>query len=350
MSGSTHAPFPGKQIPSDMLKSFVMRVLVKLGMFKAEAEIVADRFLDFDCRGQSDVGSETLPAVITALENGVIDPRGQIQVIKQTAAAALIDGATNFGHLAATRGVLLACELAKSSGTGTVAVTNSTTLGKPGVYAALAAKHGCVAFVTSSAVAATVTSPSSRSAAVGNHCVAWATPDNDAHPACIESNVAPGDWKQIADLSAVGGQLPPAWGLTATGSQTRNPTETTVLLPQGADLGFGLGWFCGAITGPLVGDRMPVIGKRNPNSCNHFISVIDLAAWTTPEKARDELTAAELACRAGIPAAGFTSPEAPGDAAERSVLQSLAHGVTATPALIGAMRIAAKRTSVPLPW
>src|SRR5437660_1285646 len=109
-------------VPAEPLKELVVKMYVKKGMFKAEAELAAARQIEADLRGIHSHGSRATPRYLRAMDSGDIDPRGQVLTIKQTAAMAVLDGGRSLGHVAATKAMQLAIDLAREAGTGTVAV------------------------------------------------------------------------------------------------------------------------------------------------------------------------------------------------------------------------------------
>src|SRR5258705_13008533 len=84
------------------------------------------------------------------MDLGDIDPRARTITLHDTPAAALLDGSTGIGHVAATRAMLLVMEKARAVGTGTVVVRNSRLCGDAGGIARLAAEAGLIGLVTNS--------------------------------------------------------------------------------------------------------------------------------------------------------------------------------------------------------
>src|SRR5262249_12704775 len=91
----------------DDLHALMVKILVKKGMFQAEAKIAAFRLLESDIRGIHSHGSRALPRYIEGMDQGDIDPRAQVLTIKETPAIAVLDGGKGLGHVAATKGMQL---------------------------------------------------------------------------------------------------------------------------------------------------------------------------------------------------------------------------------------------------
>ena len=132
------------------LQQLVVKLLQRKGMFVAEAEIVAERMIDADRRGRFRDGVGSLTEFLEAMDLGDIDPRSRINTVTETPAIAVLDGGTGMGHLAATRGMMLAIDKANVVGTGTVLIRNSRPCGDLGQVALLAASQGVIGVVITS--------------------------------------------------------------------------------------------------------------------------------------------------------------------------------------------------------
>lgn len=126
------------------VRSFLIAVLVKKGMYAVEAEIVADRLLDADSLGHCDEGSRSLSRYVKSINMGDIDPRAVMLQKSETPAIAYANANEGMGQLAATRGMETAIAKAKEVGLGLMVISNSQNLGSPLIYARLAAQQGLI--------------------------------------------------------------------------------------------------------------------------------------------------------------------------------------------------------------
>ena len=101
-------------VQADPLKDLMVTMYVRKGMFRAEAEIAAARQIEADLRGIQSHGSRATPRYLAAMDRGDIDPRGQTLVTKKTAAMALLDGGRNLGHVASTKAMQMAIDMARA--------------------------------------------------------------------------------------------------------------------------------------------------------------------------------------------------------------------------------------------
>ncbi len=305
------------------LRAWIVQVLVKKGMFQVEAEMGADRMLESDLRGIHSHGSRALPRYIQAMDDGNIDPRASTVTVTETVAMAVLDGNKGLGHVAATKAMLLAIKKAKEVGTGTVSVTRGQHYGAASVYVLLASQAGCIGYSTTSTAYPTVAAYGSTQAAIANNAFAWGSPSRSGPPFVLDMAVAEASWGKIESRKLYGLPIPEGWALNADGQPTIDPAAAKTLLPAAGARGFGLGFQCSLLAGPLVGRKMPIRKKRDPylEGSEHFFYVIDPSKFGDLDKFHSELNLASTEIRALSPAAGFDKVRLPGELeAERATL------------------------------
>lgn len=308
---------PGQEtlVQAGPLRDLLVKMYVWKGMFKAEAEMAADRQIEADLRGIHSHGSRAAPRYLAAMDRGDIDPRGATQVVRETPAIALLDGGRNLGHVASTKAMTKAIEMARKVGTGTVAVRNSQHYGAASVYALMAARQGIIGYSTTSTGMATVAPLGSRAPAVANNAFAWAAPARNGAPFCLDMACAVSSWGKVQSRGMYGLPIPDDWAYDASGNPTTDPKAAKTLLPAAGARGYGLAFLCSILAGPLVGGKMPLHKTRNPEveGSEHFFYAIDVAQFIEPEKFHDEMERTMADIRALSPADGFTRVSLPGE-------------------------------------
>lgn len=302
-------------VPAQGLREFLTKLLVKKGMFAVEAQVVAARLVEADLRGIQSHGCRMVPQYIKGIDEGSIDPRGQVLTVTSTPAMAVLDGGRAMGHLASTKAMQLAIDMAKSVGTGTVAVKNSQHFGAASVYALMAVEAGMIAYCTTSTAHATVAAYGSREAGTANNAFAWGAPVRSGPPFVLDMAVAASSWGKIYAQKFYGGDIPPGWAYDAAGQPTTDPAAAKVLLPAAGARGYGLAVLSSILAGTLVGGKMPIHKTRGVEveGSEHFFYVIDLAKFTDPEAYYTEMDQAFADIRALPPAPGFDQVRLPGE-------------------------------------
>jgi hypothetical protein len=137
------SPLVSVQLAS--LKDWACRLLVKQGMYAADADVVALRLIESELMGRSTGGLRWLPRLLSAMDLGDIDPRAQIVMLTDLPALAVIDGSTGAGQVGLTHAVQLAAKKARAAGSAVVVLRNSRPVGDPTACLAAATSAGCVA-------------------------------------------------------------------------------------------------------------------------------------------------------------------------------------------------------------
>lgn len=127
------------------LKRWMIALLVKQGMFAAEAEIVALRLLESELMGRPAGGVRWLPLLLSAMDVGDIDPRARMITLVDQPALLVVDGSTGVGQVTLTQALRHAVNKAASCGAATVILRNSRPVGDPISCLAAATSQGFLA-------------------------------------------------------------------------------------------------------------------------------------------------------------------------------------------------------------
>ncbi|MBC8290110.1 MAG: Ldh family oxidoreductase [Planctomycetes bacterium] len=295
-------------VAADQLRQLVKTVLIRKGMFEAEADIAADRMVEADLRGIFSHGSRCLPKYCSAMDDGDIDPRAlEIPPLCDTPAIAVIEASGGLGHVAATRGMELAIEKAREVGTGSVSIKKGQHFGAAAVYVQLAIDAGMIGFCTTSTGTATVAAFGSREPGTANNALAWGFPTSSGAPFILDMAVAEASWGKIETRGMYGLPIPAGWALDENGDETTNASAAKTLLPASGARGFGLAFVCSALTSSLIGRRSPIRKVANPfgPGSDHFFYAIDPKQFGKPDGFLDDMDATAEQIRSLSPAEGF---------------------------------------------
>lgn len=323
-------PAQERLIPVEALREMLTKMLVKKGMFAAEAKIGASRLVEADMRGIYSHGSASIGRYIDAMDMGNIDPRAQVIIEHETPAMARMDGSTALGHVAATRAMKLAIKKAKEVGTGTVAVRRSHHYGAASVYALMAIEEGMIGYTTTSTGPATVAAFGSTKPAVANHCFAWGIPVREGAPFVFDAAVAASSWGKVEAIGRYGGTLPEGWALDENGTATVDPAAAKTMLPFAGARGYGLGFVSSILAGPLSGGKTALHKKRavEVEGSEHFFYVVDIQQIADMDKFHAEVESTMADIRALEPAEGFDRVTLPGELEWERAQQAAEAGVS----------------------
>jgi len=345
-------PTQEQRVSAASLRELLVKIYVRMGMFKVEAEMAAQRQVEADLRGLRSHGSRGTPRYVRAMDVGDIDPRGQILTLVKTPALAVLDGARQMGHVAGTRAMQLAIELAREVGTGTVAVRNSHHFGAASVYALLAAQAGMIGYCATSTGRASVAAHGSTTAAVANNAFAWAAPSRSGAPFCLDMSCGVSSWSKVETLGLYGQPLPENWALDEHGQPTLDPAAARVLLPAAGPRGFGLAWQSSLVAGALVGGKLPLHKKAHPEAdeSEHFFYVIDIARFGAVDRFYNEVDRTADEVRALPPAPGHRQVQLPGDLEWKRAREWEEQGIPLHRSHLEELAAVARKSKIPVPW
>jgi len=339
-------------VPSEALHALVVKILVKKGLYQAEAKVAASRLVEADLRGIHSHGTRALHRYLDGMDSGDIDPRAQVLTVKDAPAFAVLDGGKGLGHVAASKGMRLAIDKAKAVGTGTVVVRKGQHFGAAGVYAAMAAEAGMIGFCTTNTGPATVAAYGSRQAGVANPAIAWGVPARSGPPIILDMACAVSSWGRVESLKMYGRPIPAGWALDAEGNETTDPAQAKTLLPFAGARGYGLALVAAMLTGGLAGGRSPIHKTWSvaADGSEHFFYVLDLAQFVEPDRFFAEVDATLADIRGLPPAEGFDKVRIPGELEAERAAAWTANGIPLHRDHVAKLAEIAGKLKLPVPW
>lgn len=275
-------------LPCEDLRRFMVALLVAAGASEANAEAAAEVHLDADLKGLGVQGLDYLPYTLNSLKRGLIDGQAEPEVVRQSAASALVDGKRGFGQPAAILASDLAVALAGQSGSATVAIGNSTDIYMIGYYAERMARAGKIGIVMTSGPPL-VHPPGGMDRMLSTNPIAFGIPRGATDPLVFDTATSAIASSRVRQAAYDAMALPEGSGIGPDG----RPTTDAALIRQGAisplagHKGFGLalciGLMCGPLTGSGIGPELAgwqATGETR--SQGHLVIAIDPAAFGDP--------------------------------------------------------------------
>ena len=336
-------------VDARQLQDLAARLYVKAGGRPDDAALLAEVLVETDLRGVHSHGTRTLPRYLQCIEDGQINPRPDITVVREKAASALLDGDRGVGHLASLKAADMAIAKARQGGIGAVVVRNSNHLGAAAVYAMRIAREGMIGYATTNTGGASVAAFGGKEVAVANNPLAYAIPSGDGIPIVLDMACGVSSWGKVATYRMYGKSLTPGWCLDEAGEETLDPKAAKTMLPAAGPRGYGLAFVVSALTGGLAGGSLP-ISKRDgmaTDPSEHFIQAIDIEAFTDREAFLAEIADGAAKIRATAPAAGFEGVTLPGEIEWRRAERWRREGIQLHRDHVQSLRDAAERLGVP---
>lgn len=129
----------------ELMDRFLTDAFMGYGVPTEDARLCADVLLESDRRGIESHGCNRFkPIYIDRIAAGIQKPVTRIDLLKETAATAVLDANDGMGMVASHRAMKMAVEKAKAYGLAMVAVRNSTHYGIAGYWASMATEAGLI--------------------------------------------------------------------------------------------------------------------------------------------------------------------------------------------------------------
>ena len=139
-------------IPAFGLRRSVRAIFGASGCPDDVAARVADSLVEANLTGHDSHGVIRVPSYLRAMNEGRIDPHGEIRIAQESANTAVLDCAHTFGQVGALRAVEVATSKARSADVAAVALRRSGHVGRLGEYVDLAAGRGYVALMIANGI------------------------------------------------------------------------------------------------------------------------------------------------------------------------------------------------------
>lgn len=229
-------------------------LLSKAGVKEEHAEIVADCFVTADMYGVTSHGTAILPAHIQRIERGGYNLNPKINVIRETAAFAIIDGDNSMGPVCASYCMDYAVEKSHKSGIFTVLSRNNNTFGPAFYYPLTAAQKGCIGIAFSNSPAQ-MAPFGGKEKMLGTNPFSMVIPCGDKDPIIVDMATSVVAKSKFKEYKVKNEPLPEGWALDINGKPTTNPDEAMagLVLPMAGFKGYGIAMMIDILSGVISG-------------------------------------------------------------------------------------------------
>jgi len=288
------------------LRSFCEQVLTKLGVLKADAQIVTDVLVVADLRGIESHGVARLGRYVTGLKKGFMKPTDQSRVLRETKATALVDGGQSLGQVVGKKGMDLAIKKARDTAVGVVAVRNSNHYGIAGYYTLMALEHNLIGISTTNA-GPLVVPTFGRTAILGTNPISLAAPAMKEKAFVLDMATSTVPRGKVEVYNRLGKPMPHGWAVDETGRSSTDPKRVLNalanrlgggLLPLGGEgeelgghKGYGLALMVDVLSGVLSGAAtgLQVYSDEQTPNVGHFFMALDPAAFRPLDEFRRDM-------------------------------------------------------------
>jgi LDH2 family malate/lactate/ureidoglycolate dehydrogenase len=272
----------GVVVNADELLSFCQETLLRAGLDGPGAETVAESLVEADLRGISTHGVVRLWLYERRVRAGLIRPNPSMEFARTGPATAILRGAHGAGQVVGARGMREAIALARETGVGCVAVTESNHFGIAAYFSMQALPHDMigVALCHSDSLVAPFGAAKSF---LGSNPVSVAIPAGEEDPIVLDMATSVAAMGKVTSAQVKGESIPFGWAIDSAGNPTTDPARALegALLPTGTYKGYGLGLVIEVLSALLAGSpfgpHIPVPFKiADIQNLGHFFAALDL--------------------------------------------------------------------------
>ncbi|GJD51594.1 putative oxidoreductase YjmC [Methylobacterium crusticola] len=271
------------RLSPDRLRDLAAAVYAGAGMRQDDAQLCADTLVQADLWGHQSHGLMRLSWYAARLAAGACDPRARPEIVVDAGGLAVIDGHEAMGQVTAARAMAEAVARAGAHGIGAVAVRRSNHFGTAMYFTLMAARAGCVGFLSTNASPA-MAPWGGRAKALGNNPWSWAAPAGRHAPLVLDiANTAVARGK-IYLARQKGQAIPEGWAMDASGRPTTDPQAAIdgLILPMAGHKGYAISVVMDMLSGVLTGSAFGsgVAGPyqaRARSGAGHLAIALDIA-------------------------------------------------------------------------
>ena len=316
------------------LLALALALLVRGGMARDKAEVVAELLVRTDELGVTTHGISMVPYYLPELESGAMRSEGIHDVVRDSGVTQVWDGRYLPGHWLMRQALESAMPRARSHGMTSIAIRRSHHIGCLSTLTRMAADEGLVCMIMTS-------DPSGRWVAPYGGADPVLTPNPWAigypggdHPVLIDTCASITTVSKVREHINSGSRFAHPWMLDGEGKATTDPNvvnatpKGTIQLTGGMDhghKGFAMALMVEMLTQALAGHGR----ADHPTQwgANVYLQVIDPAAFGGRGAFVEQVGFLNDACRASRPSEGFDGVRIPGDRAQAALVRAQGSGV-----------------------
>lgn len=288
-------------VPFDTMEAFMVDVLKGAGVPEADARLCADNLITADKRGIDSHGTNRLkPIYYDRIKDGIMNPVTQMEVVRDFAATAVVDGHDGMGHVIGRHCMELAIEKAKKYGMGMVVARNSTHYGIAGYYATMATEQNMIG-ISGTNARPSIAPTFGVENMLGTNPLCFGMPTDEEFPFVIDCATSITQRGKVEVYAKLNKEMPQGWVIDENGGSKTDPNEvlkdlvagTAALTPLGGIgedgggyKGYGYATVVEILSAALQqGSYLKMLlgfedGKKVPYHLGHFFIAINVEAFT----------------------------------------------------------------------
>lgn len=320
-----------------------------------------------DRRGIDSHGVARLKTYVDLLKLGRINPRPNIEVVRETPSTATVDGDNGLGLVVGPRANALAMDKAEAVGSGWVSVRNTNHYGIAGYYVLQALERDLIGMAMTNSTKL-VAPHRGAERMLGTNPIAMAFPGKTEPPVVIDMATSCVAYGKVEIKRREQGEMPYGWAIDSEGRPTHDPVamiEGGAQLPLGSDedrsghKGYCLAAMVDILTSVLSGAnwgpfappfalRQEVPEESVGKGIGHFFGAWQIEGFRDPEEFKTQIDKWVRTFRATKPAPDAGEVLIPGDPERRAEARREKEGVPVLGPVVKDLQGIANDTGIPL--
>lgn len=274
-------------------------IFIKMGLTEDDARTATDVLITSDLRGCESHGvSNMLRHYVEGFGSGQINPRPNINVLRDSPVAATLDADQALGIQVGPGAMTLAIEKAEQTGIGAVAIRNCGHVGMLAYYPLMAIPHDMIGVCMVSAGGGLQVPLWGSEPVFGTHPIAWGAPTNKMPPFVFDVATTQVAANKLMLTRRIGSQLEPGWITGLDGKPVMQAVDSPdyggfFMLPfggtreNGGHKGTGFAAIVDIMAGILSGNGPGFLAGGGKHS--QFVMAIKVDAFIDTEQFKDDL-------------------------------------------------------------
>ncbi len=348
----------GIRFPAPRLRAWTEQVFQKIGVAKAHAELLTDSLIEANLRGVDTHGiTRMLCVYVKRIQVGVVNPKTDLQVVREQPATALIDCKNSIGQVASNYAMHVAIEKARKTGVAFVATTHSNHFGAAAYWAMMALDHGMIGLSSTNAPAV-VAPTGGRTPMLGTNPFAIAIPAGQEQPVVLDLATTVVARGRILLHAKQNKPLEPGWAFDESGRPTVDPHAAVkgLLAPIGGYKGYGIAlavdMLCGVMTGSNYGTHFPGFladNMKDPTDVGSIFAALSIESFMDLPDFKGEMDKAIREIKTSVKAAGVSRIYVPGEIEFETKAERLKNGIPIPDAVVKDFVALGEELSLPFP-
>lgn len=344
------------RITAEHLQEFCQKIGVIVGLPEADAFTLAECTVFANLRGIDSHGIMRFPLYIKRLNKQGSKTHPSIQVVRETATTATVDGDDGMGQVIGLYAANVAIKKAREYGMSYVGVRGSAHYGPASYYAMKIAEQRMIG-ISISNTTPVMAAWGAGTSVIGNNPLAIAVPYQHGAPIVFDismSRVAGGKVRLAAKNKQ---SIPKGWILDKNGRATENPDDFEAggtLLPLAEHKGWGLAFMLEILSATLpeagMLGQIPLwfTALTTPLNIGHAFLAIDIAGLMEFDHFQERLHWLVEQAKLAPVAEGFTEILVPGEIDARIEADRRVNGIPLTDAVYQDLVALSNTYNVPL--